>query len=352
LSHPALHTPVCDLLGAKLPIVQSAMGWVATDRLVVATARTGVFPFLAVATQSASEAEASIVSVREQTDAPFGVNFLMQQPGADEIVEAIIRHGVRAAGYSRSPVPQLIARLKDNDVVCMPTVGLPKHAVKAVQLGADIVIAQGAEGGGHTGTLATLQLVPQVVQSVDVPVVAAGGFVDGRGLVAALALGASGIAMGTRFLLTAESPVPQSVKLRYLEASSDDTVVSRRIDGLPQRVLRNEALAELETESRRSGVVRSFRSARAYRARSGSSLVDLGRSAVALARDRERGMMGTVAAANAPMLVRRALVEGDAAGGILPAGQAVGRIDDLPTCADLVERIVAGANATLADLAA
>jgi NAD(P)H-dependent flavin oxidoreductase YrpB (nitropropane dioxygenase family) len=345
-----IETRLCRTLGVRYPIVQSAMGWVTTERLVVASAGAGAFPFLAVSTQTAVEAERSIVSVKEQTDAPFGVNFLMLQPDAAKIVDAIVRHGVRAAGYSRSPDPRLIERLKEHAVLCMPTVGLAKHAVKAVELGADVVIAQGSEGGGHTGTVSTMQLIPQVVDSVDVPVVGAGGFVDGRGLVAALALGADGIAMGTRFLLTEESPVPTAVKQRYLAAGPDDTVVSTRIDGLPQRVLRNETLARLEASGRVASLRRSVRSARAYRAHSRASLRQLTVAAGAFAREPGASFTSAVAAANAPMLVRAALVDGDPAGGILPAGQGVARIRDLPTCSALVERIAAEARTALAEL--
>ena len=128
------------------------------------------------------------MKVKQLTDRPFGVNFLMEQPGASDIVDLIIRHGVKAASYGRAPNAQFIERLKKAGVLCVPTVGAVRHAQKAVQLGADVIIAQGGEGGGHTGTVPTSILVPQVVDAVKVPVVAAGGFRDGRGLVAALGL--------------------------------------------------------------------------------------------------------------------------------------------------------------------
>ncbi|MCZ7587499.1 MAG: nitronate monooxygenase [Gaiella sp.] len=350
IGHPALQTRLCDVLGVPYPIVQSAMGWVATESLAVASARAGCFPFLAAATQTAAEAERSIVHVRETVDSPFGVNFLMQQPGADAIVEAIIRHGVHAAGYSRSPEPRLIERLREHGVVCIPTVGHPRHALKAVALGADALIAQGAEGGGHTGTLVTGQLVPQIATSVDVPVVAAGGFMDGGGLISALALGAAGIAMGTRFLLTAESPVPEHVKETYLRASLDDTVVSARIDSLPQRVLRNEAARELEGAGRLTRLLRTLQNARAYRSQTDATVTDLVRILLRQANRRDGEAVATIFAANAAMLPRAALVDGDVVHGVMPAGQVVGRIKDLPTCDDLVRRIVTEAEATLVRL--
>ena len=176
----------------------------------------------------------------------------MDAPGADRITDAILRHGVRAAGYNRAPDAKLIRRLKDGGVACVPTIGAVRHAQKAVQLGADAVIAQGGEGGGHTGSVPTSILVGRVVDAVHVPVVAAGGFKDGRGLVAALAYGAAGIAMGTRFLLTKESPVPEATAKRYLAASVDDVIVTREIDGLPQRVVLNELVRAPRGHGRRA----------------------------------------------------------------------------------------------------
>ena len=203
-----LHTRICDLLGMPHPILQTGMGWVATPELTAASCNAGAFGFLAAATIPPNEVAAAIGRVKAATERPFGVNFLMDAPGADTIADAIIAHRVRAAGYNRAPNPKIIAKLKDAGVACVPTCGAPRHAVKAQQLGADAIIVQGGEGGGHTATFPTSLLVPACVDAVDVPVIAAGGFRDGRGLVAALAWGAAGIAMGTRFLLTRESPVP------------------------------------------------------------------------------------------------------------------------------------------------
>jgi len=245
---PALHTPLCDLLGCRHPIVQTGMGWVATPELVAAVCNAGAFGFLAAATIPPERVGAEIERVKALTDRPFGVNFLMDAPGADVITEAIVSHGVRAAGYNRSPDAKLITRLKGAGVVCVPTCGAARHAVKAEQLGADAIVVQGTEGGGHTGTVPTTLLVSQVADRVDAPVIAAGGFRDGRGLVAALAFGASGIAMGTRFLLTRESPVPEETVRRYLGAGVDDILVTRRVDGLPQRVVSNELVRELEAK--------------------------------------------------------------------------------------------------------
>ncbi len=165
----------------------------------------------------------------------------------DRFVELMVRGGC-AGGQLRPGAGrrQLIARLKDAGIVTMPTVAAPRHAEKVAALGVDAMIAQGHEGGGHTGAIPTSLLLPQVTALVDVPVLGAGGFYDGRGLVAALAWGAAGVAMGTRFLLTRESTVPDEVKARYLAAALTDTVVTRAIDGFPQRVIRTPLVDHLE----------------------------------------------------------------------------------------------------------
>jgi NAD(P)H-dependent flavin oxidoreductase YrpB (nitropropane dioxygenase family) len=346
VTHP-LHTRLCDLLGIRVPIVQTGMGWVATPELVAAASNAGAFGFLAAATIPPPEVEAAIARVQGLTDRPFGVNFLMDAPGADVISEAIIRRGVRAAGYTRSPDKKLITRLKQGGVLCIPTCGAPRHVEKAVELGADAVIVQGAEGGGHTGTIPTSLLVPACAERVDAPIIAAGGFKDGRGLVAALAWGAAGIAMGTRFLLTAESPVPTATVERYLAAGLGDVVVSTEIDGLPQRMIVNELLRRLEGAGPLAKPWLAFRNPIELRASTGASPVALLRTALAMRRNERLSRAQLVMAANAPILAKRAMLDGDPVHGYLPSGTVAGVIDDRPTCAALIERIMNEAEQTL-----
>ena len=327
------------------------MGWVATPELVAAACNAGAFGFLAAATIPPDQVSVAIERVKSLTHEPFGVNFLMDAPGADVITEAIVRGGVRAAGYNRSPAAKLIARLKGAGVVCVPTCGAERHAVKAEQLGADAIIVQGTEGGGHTGTVPTTLLVSQVVDRVHVPVVAAGGFRDGRGLVAALAFGAAGIAMGTRFLLTRESPVPDATARRYLEAGVDDVLVTKHVDGLPQRVVANELVRELESSGRVARLVQALRSALAYRKFSGASARELLTSALSLQRHEKLTRAQVLMAANAPILARKAMLEGDPVRGYLPSGTVAGVLDDRPSCAELVARIMDEAERTLKRLA-
>jgi nitronate monooxygenase len=180
-----------------------------------------------------------------------------------------------------------------------------------------------------------------------VPVIAAGGFRDGRGLVAALALGASGIAMGTRFLLTAESPVPPATAERYLRAGVEDVLVTDKIDGLPQRVVQNELERRLAASGGIGGFWLALQSALAYRRLSGASLREVLAAGFAMRRHEKLSRAQMLLAANAPILARKAMAEGDPVHGYLPGGTVAGVIDDRPTCAELVARIVAEAEAAL-----
>jgi NAD(P)H-dependent flavin oxidoreductase YrpB (nitropropane dioxygenase family) len=298
--------------------------------------------FLAAATIKPKDVDAQIAKTKQLTDKPFGVNFLMEVPGADLVVDTIIRHQVKAASYGRAPNPEFIKRFKDAGILCIPTCGAARHAQKAVQLGADIVVVQGGEGGGHTGTVPTSILVSQVVDLTDAPVVAAGGFKDGRGLVAALAFGAVGIAMGTRFLLTAESPLPPETAKRYMAASVNDILVTKEVDGMPQRVIRNKLVQRLESSNKLGLLIRALRSGLAYRKLSGASLRELLTSAMSMQRAEKMTRAQTLMAANAPVLVAKAM---------LPSGTVVGAIEDIPTCEELIQRIMEEAEQTLKALA-
>ena len=349
-----LDTRLTALLGCKYPIVQTAMGWVADPRLVAGSCNAGGFGFLAGATIPPEEMERDILRVKELTDRPFGVNFHMYQPNAADIVDMVIRHGIRAVSYSRSPGPEFIGRLKDAGVVCMPTVGLPKHAIKAVELGADAVTVQGGEGGGHTGAVPTTLLIPQVVDAVGdkVPVVAAGGFKDGRGLLAALSWGAEGIAMGTRFLMTEESPVPRQTLQRYIDCQNPgDIIVSRAMDGLPQRMIMNELLADLEKAGTGRKLWIAMRNGLAFRKHTGATLFGLLKTAIAMSKDEEMTASQSIMSANAPMIIQKAMVEGEPESGVLPSGQVAGVIDQLLSCEELINSIVAEAEQGLTRLA-
>ena len=345
--HAALHTAVCDLFGVEYPIVQTGMGWVAGARLTAATSAAGGLGILAAAAMNLDELTTAIGDVKERTDKPFGVNLRSDQPDIDERLALIVAEGVRVASFAQAPGERLVKRLTDAGVVVVPTVGARRHAEKVAAWGVDAVIAQGGEGGGHTGTVPTTLLLPQVVSVVDIPVLGAGGFYDGHGLVAALAYGASGIAMGTRFLLTAESTVPDSVKQVYLETAVTGTVVTTAIDGHPQRVIRTKMVDHLAGAGRLTALPRALANALSFRKLTGTSLADLASEGMAMRKSQDLTLAQLAMAANAPMLTRAAMVEGRLDAGILPTGQNVGVIDELPTVAELIARIIDEAGATL-----
>jgi len=333
-----LDTPLTRLTGVRHPVVQTGMGWVAGPRLVTAVAEAGGLGVLASATMSPARLAEAIREVKDRTDAPFGVNLRADAADAGERVDLIIKEGVRVASFALAPRPELIARLKDAGVVVIPSVGARRHAEKVAAWGADAVLVQGGEGGGHTGPLATTLLLPQVVDAVDIPVIAAGGFFDGRGLAAALAYGAAGVAMGTRFLLTADSPVPDAVKRVYLRAT--ETVVTRRVDGLPHRVLRSDLVDGLERSGRVTGLVRAVRNAARFKKISGMSWRAMLADGRAMRRGGDLSWAQVLMAANTPLLLKAAMVDGRPDLGVMASGQAVAVIDDLPTCAELIDRIV------------
>ncbi|MFM0159513.1 NAD(P)H-dependent flavin oxidoreductase [Paraburkholderia sediminicola] len=348
-----LHTPLCDLLGCRYPIVQTAMGWVADAKLVAATCNAGGFGFLAGATLEAERVEAEILRVRELTDKPFGINFHMFQPNAAQVVDLAIKHRLRAVSYGRGPDAKTIRRFKDAGVMCIPTVGAPKHAAKAVELGADAVTVQGAEGGGHTGSMPTTLLLPKVLDAVNVPVIAAGGFFDGRGLAAALGYGAAGIAMGTRFLMAEESPVPRSTLSRYVAVNDPSQIrVSAALDGLPQRMIDNPYLLRLEAFGPLRRTLFALRTAEAWRRQSGMSLSQMAALGFKALRDHSYTASQTLMAANAPFLIQRAIVEGKPDEGVLPSGQVAAVIGAIEPCETLIARIVDEAVARLDALAA
>lgn len=348
----SLQTKLCALLGCQYPIIQTAMGWVADPRLVSASCNAGAIGFLAAAVMRPEEVDQALIEIKQSTDRPFGLNLHFFQPGAADIVDIAIKHRIRAVSYGRGPSSAMIDKLKSAGIICIPTVGALKHAIKAVQMGADAVVVQGSEGGGHTGSVASTVLLPQVVDAVDVPVVAAGGFRDGRGLLAALAYGATGIAMGTRFLMTQESPVPNATKARYKSANTDEIIVSTKLDGLPQRMILNPALNAIEQSSVIGMLYRALRNGLAYRKYTGATAFSLLRSAWNMRQSSGLSIGQTMMAANAPMMIQEAMVRGHPDAGILPSGQVAGAIGDLPSCHELITQIMSDAEIRLAALAA
>ncbi len=347
--HPALRTRFCELVGCRLPVVQTGMGWVSGANLTAATSAAGGFGVLAAITMTPDQLRAAVAGVQERTDAPFGVNLRADQPDLAERVAFVVEHGVRLVSFAGAPTKDAVARCHDAGVLVMPTVGARRHAEKVLEMGVDAVIAQGGEGGGHTGSVPTSLLLPQVVDAVgaDIPVLGAGGFHDGRGLVAALAYGADGVAMGTRFLLTRESHVPAAVKDRYTAATVLDTVVTTAIDGAPQRVIRTDVVDRIERSPRLLRFPRAALAALRFRKETGTPLGGLVREGLAMKRHQDLTWSQVALAANAPMLIKATMVDGKPEVGILPTGQVTGVIDELPSVAELLDRIESEATATL-----
>jgi enoyl-[acyl-carrier protein] reductase II len=244
----AIHTPLCDFLGTRHPIMLAGMGGVSYAELAAAMCNAGGYGVLGMAGTSPDFIASQMARVKELTDKPFGVDLLAADPTSlEKSVDVIIEGGADSfvAGLG-VPLP-IMNKLKDAGVKVMVVGGAVKHAIKAEQAGCDAVILQGGEGGGHTGLVGTLPLVAQAVEAVNIPVVAAGGIYDGRGLAAALSLGAVGVWMGTRFIASAEAHAAQSYKETVVGAGDTDTTRTRCYSGKPMRCRTNEYILDWES---------------------------------------------------------------------------------------------------------
>jgi enoyl-[acyl-carrier protein] reductase II len=298
-----MKTRITELLGIKRPIIQGAMSWVSFPPLVAAVSNAGGLGILGAAFMTPEELKENILKIKKLTDKPFGVNFMANNPLIEELLDVIIEEKVRVVSYGVGNPQRVLERTKPHGIINLPTMGALRHAVRAEQDGADAVIVQGTEAGGHTGYVSTLVLVPLVTGKLKIPVVAAGGIGDGRGLVAALALGAEGISMGSRFIVTQEAPVPLHVKQYLVEKTEMDTVVTDNFTGVRCRVIRN-AFAE--------------------------NLVEMAKNHA----DPWEIMKAGVGK------IRKAYVEGDHEGGSLAFGQVCGLIQEIPTCQGLIDGII------------
>lgn len=289
------------------------MTWVSFPELVAAVSNAGGLGVLGAAFMSPEELMENIRQIKDKTDKPFGVNIIPENPQLEQLLDVIIEENVPVASYGKGNPKRIIERTKPHDIVNLPTMGSLKHAVRAEQDGANAVIVQGTEGGGHTGFVATSVLVPLVAGKVKIPVVAAGGIGDGRGLVAALALGAEGIAMGSRFIVTKEAPVPLHVKKYIIGKSEEDTIVTDNFTGVRCRVFKNKFTESLLEMAKRKA-------------------------------DPWEMMKHGVGK------IKKAYVEGDVEGGSLTFGQVCGLIQDIPSCQELIESIIEEAESIIKSL--
>lgn len=345
-----MRTRITDLLGIRHPIVLAPANYVGTPKMAAAVSSAGGFGILASGRLAPDDLRADIESVRKLTDKPFGVNLIFGSPGFDKQAETLLDLNVPLICHSRGNPKWIIDAARGRDIKIMAMIGSLKHALRAEQDGAHAVMVQGSEAGGHVGDVSTMVLLPQVASKVQIPVVAAGGFCDGKGLAAALALGAEGIAMGTRFAMTKESPLPDGIKRRYLEATETDTVVTPNITGTRLRVIDNRFTRLLDQEDRKLSLGEKISAALETRRMLGVSWWRLLASGWSMRRQYQATVaeLGHLAAGG--VRIRKAMVDGDADEGVMPAGQVCGRIDDIPSVQELVDRIVAEAEQTLRSL--
>ena len=311
-----LHTKLCDLLGVEHPIMLAGMGGVSYAELVAAVSNAGGYGVLGMAGRTPEFIRDEMRKVKTLTDKPFGVDLLAASPDSlTASVEIICEEGASSfiAGLG-VPMP-IMERLKKSGLKVMVVCGAVKHAVKAEQAGCDAVICQGGEGGGHTGLVGTLPLVAQAVEAVKIPVVAAGGLYDGRGLAAALSLGAVGVWMGTRFIASQEAHAGQLYREVIVEATDEDTIRTRSYSGKPMRVKKNSYVEEWET---RPQDIQSFPAQAILSSRAGV-MGGIGGQIDGLDPDRSAFAMG----------------------------QSAGGIHDIPSAGDIVRRIMAEAEAAI-----
>ncbi|MEC7530855.1 MAG: nitronate monooxygenase [Actinomycetota bacterium] len=347
--HPKLKTPFCEKLEIDFPVIQTGMGWVSTARLTAATSSAGAIGFLATATQTFEEMKQSVREIKEITDKPFGINVRTDSTDIDDRLTWAIQQGIKVVYFSQAPHPEMVKKLSDSGVITIPTIAARRHAEKVAEWGVDAVIAQGQEGGGHTGEVPTAVLVPQVTKAVDIPVFAAGGITDGRGLVAAMAWGAQGIAMGTRFLLSEESEVPEAIKQAYFDAGVTDTVRTRSVDGVPQRVIRSQMIKALE-KNRILKFPTALKNALKFRNATEASISDLLAEALAMKRNQDMTWAQVSLAANAPMLTKATMVDGNTEIGIMPTGVGLGVITSAPSVEEIIRDIMIEASECLHSL--
>jgi enoyl-[acyl-carrier protein] reductase II len=309
-----IRTPVCDLLGIKYPIVQGGMAWVGTAELAAAVSNAGGLGIIGGGNAPTEEIAQEIRSARELTDKPFGLNIpLAVSEYADEIVTLCIEQDVQVMVIGAWRPGNHIARLKEAGVTAIPVIASVPLAKRLARQGADVLIAEGMESGGHIGDIATMPLVPQVASAVDVPIIAAGGFADGRGLAAALALGAQGIQMGTRFICTTECTAHDNYKRAILKARDRSTMTAGHSLGHPVRALKNPMVHQFE-ELERRGITEA-------------EIIEFGTGKL-----------------------RLAAVEGDMRNGSVMAGQIAGMVNDIVPVKELIERIVAEAEEIIGQL--
>ncbi|MGF1457012.1 MAG: NAD(P)H-dependent flavin oxidoreductase [Alphaproteobacteria bacterium] len=317
----ALRTPICDLLDIEVPILLAGMGGVAYAEVTAAVSNAGGYGCLGMASAGPDDIRAEMRKVRALTDKPFGVDLLTAVPESlHAACDIIIEEGASCFVAGLGVPTPIMGRLKDAGLKVMTVCGTVRHAVKAAEAGCDAVIAQGTEAGGHTGKVAGMALIPQVVDAVDIPVIAAGSIVDGRGLAAALAFGAQGVWMGTRFIASEEAHAGPVYKQAIVDAGIEDTIVTRAYSGKTMRVLNNDYVRALEADP--------------------SRMQPFPQQAVT---SYQRGVIGGIGGVLEPL---------DTAKDCLPMGQGAGAVMEVLPCAQIIRKTMAEAEAVIGRMAA
>ena len=333
-----------ELLGIKHPIIQAPMTHVATPELVAAVSNAGGLGMLSTALISPEGLRRDIATVKQLTNQPFGLSLIPFSPGLKRLVDIIIEEKVPLIASSFGRPREIFGLFKDSDVIKMAVVGSVRQAVGAERDGANVIVAEGSETAGHVAPVGNMVILPKVTAAVRVPVVASGGYSVGRQLAAAIALGAEGIYMGTRFILTKESPIPENAKQFILQSGAEDTVVSTRIDGYPFRMLNNK-LAQQIVKRRFNRLWQTIPIVREMKRTYNASWVEIASAAL-------KARKGMTASAAGMVVIIKLIEESVVKGGdpeerLLACGQGIELVEDLPTCQDLIEQIVKEAEEAL-----
>lgn len=304
-----MRTGLCDLLGIEYPIIQGGMAWVSTAELVAAVSDAGGLGIIGAGQMEAAILEEQIAKTRKLTAKPFGVNLMLLNPQASELFDVILDYKVPVVTTGAGNPGPYIDKLKEKNIKILPVCPSVALAQRLEKLGVDAIVVEGMEAGGHIGELTTMALVPQVADAVSVAVVAAGGIADGRGMAAALSLGAKGVQIGTRFICSTECTAHSDFKEKILQAKDRDTVVTGRATGHPVRVIKNKLSREFDNLDKDGHV---------------EEMEKLGKGKL-----------------------RLAVVEGDMKWGSLMAGQISGLVKEIKPVKEIIEEIIEGAETAL-----
>lgn len=308
-----MRTKITELLQIEYPIFQGGMAWVAEHKLAAAVSNAGGLGIIGAASAPPEVVREEIRKCKELTDKPFGVNIMLLNPNAEEVAKIVVEEGVQAVTTGAGNPGKFMELWKNAGVKVIPVVASVAMAKMMERAGADAVVAEGMESGGHIGSTTTMALVPQVVDAVSIPVIAAGGIADGRQLAAALALGACGVQVGTCLLVSEECPIHENYKAALLKAKDSDTIVTGRSVGAPVRVLKNRMSREYVRQEN-----------------AGADKMEL-----------EKYTLGSL---------RRAVFEGDTTTGSLMAGQVAGMLHEVRPVADILADLWNGGRQRIAAL--